>query len=295
MSRGNLKALIFGAGGQDGSYLLEQLRADGIEAFGVSRATSDGRADVSKLVEVEALIRGHRPDYIFHLAARSTTRHDGGLENHDTISTGALNVLESAYRHCRQARVFITGSGVQFQTAGGDIDEETPFEPSSLYAVARIQSVLAARYYRALGLRTYVGYLFHHESPRRPPGHVSRLIALGAQRIADGSRERLPLGDLSVIKEWTFAGDTMRAAWMLVRQDEIFEAVIGSGEGHSIGDWVELCFGLVGLAWRAHVTPIEGFRAEYPRLVSRPDRIRSLGWSPEVSLEKLAAMMMRVT
>jgi len=290
-----MKALVFGASGQDGHYLLEHLRADRIEAVGISRSGSGHRADVAKLADVEALIRGNRPDYIFHLAARSTTRHEGGLENHETIATGALNVLESAHRHCPAARVFITGSAVQFRVGRGDIDidEETPFEPSSLYAIARIQSALAARYYRSLGLRTFVGYLFHHESPLRPPGHVSRMIALAAQRVAQGSGERLAIGDTSVVKEWTFAGDTMRAALMLVKQDQIAEAVIGSGEGHSIEEWLELCFGLAGLTWREHVERVEGFRSEYPRLVSRPARIRSLGWSPAVSFESLAALMMR--
>jgi GDPmannose 4,6-dehydratase len=288
-----MKALVFGSNGQDGHYLLELLRQEHIEGIGVSRSGTGRHADVSKLADVEALVREVRPAYIFHLAASSTTRHEAGLENHDTIATGTLNILESAYRHAPAARVFITGSGVQFRNTGVDIDEETPFEPSSLYSVARIQAVFAARYYRSLGVRTFVGYLFHHESPRRPPGHVSRMTSLAAHRIGLGSAETVALGDTSVVKEWTFAGDTMRAALMLARQDEIAEAVIGSGEGHSIEEWVELCFRLAGRHARDHVTRIEGFRPEYPRLVSRPTRIKSLGWAPTVTFEDLAAMMMR--
>jgi GDPmannose 4,6-dehydratase len=188
--------------------------------------------------------------------------------------------------------VFLTGSGVQFRNGGEPIDEDTPFEAASPYAVARIQSVFAARYYRSLGMRTYVGYLFHHESPRRKPTHLSRMIALAARRIASGVQQDLSLGDISVFKEWTFAGDTMRAILCLVEQDEVFEAVIGSGEGHSVQEWLDRCFSLVGLSWRDHVKIKEGFRPEYKYLLSRPTRIMSLGWRPAVGFEALAEMMM---
>jgi GDPmannose 4,6-dehydratase len=188
--------------------------------------------------------------------------------------------------------VFLAGSGVQFHNSGQPIDEQTPFEATSPYAVARIQSVYAARYYRSLGMRAYVGYLFHHESPRRKPSHLSRMIALAAQRIASGMQQDLSLGDISVVKEWTFAGDTMRAVLCLVQQDDVFEAVIGSGEGHSVQEWLELCFARVGLAWQEHVTIKAGFQAEYKRMLSGPTRIMSLGWKPEVTFAALAEMMM---
>jgi GDPmannose 4,6-dehydratase len=287
-----LKALVFGASGQDGHYLIETLRSRNVDAIGVSRSGGWVRGDVGRFADVEALVREHEPHYIFHLAARSTTRHDALFENHETISTGSLNVLECAHRHCPEARVFITGSGVQFRNRGAPIDEDEPFEASSAYAVARIQSTFAARYYRSLGLRAFVGYLFHHESPRRKPGHLSYLITETVRRIAGGSDETLELGDISVVKEWTFAGDTAQGMLALVDQDEIHEAVIGSGEGHSVEQWLELCFGAVGLAWRDHVRLKPGFRAEYGFLVSNPRRLRSLGWAPQVTFEALAAMMM---
>jgi GDPmannose 4,6-dehydratase len=287
-----MKALVFGAGGQDGHYLYALLRENGIEAVGVSRSGPWRRGDVAKRAEVDDAVRAVQPDYVFQLAARSSTHHDAGIENHETIATGALNVLESVYRLAPAARVFIAGSGVQFQNHGKPIDENSPFEASSLYAVARIQSVYAARYYRSLGLRTYVGYLFHHESPLRKPAHMSRRIALAAQRIAlDGGR--LEVGDPSVVKEWVFAGDVATAMLQLVQQDAETEVVIGSGEGHSIEEWLERCFALVGLSWRAHVDLVPGFPVEYRRLVSRPARLKALGWSPTVSFAALAEMMIR--
>ncbi|HVR03332.1 MAG TPA: GDP-mannose 4,6-dehydratase [Polyangia bacterium] len=286
------KALVFGANGQDGPYLIESLRGRGVEAVGYSRSGPWARLDVADRAAVEAAVAAERPDGVFHLAARSTTRHEALYDNHAAISTGSLNVLEAVRAHAPEARVFIAGSAVQFHNTGLPIDEDAPFEASSAYAVARIQSVYAARYYRTLGLRTYVGYLFHHDSPRRGLGHLSGVIAQAARLIAGGGGETLEIGDPTVVKEWTFAGDAMEAVVTLVSQDEVTEAVVGSGEGHSVEEWLETCFARVGLAWRDHVRVKPGFRAEYPRLVSRPARLLSLGWRPRVGFAELAAMMM---
>jgi GDPmannose 4,6-dehydratase len=288
-----VKALVFGANGQDGPYLCEALREKGVDVVGISRSGPWTRGDVASRDQVESAVRDARPDYIFQLAASSTTRHEALFDNHASISTGALNVLESARVHAPAARVFIPGSALQFKNVGQAIDEEAPFEASSPYAVARIQSVYAARYFRGLGLRTYVGYLFHHDSPRRGPRHVAQLIASAARRVGGGSDEVLELADTSVVKEWTFAGDVVRAMLTLVEQDDVTEAVIGSGEGRSIADWAERCFAAVGRDWRDHVRVTPGGRGEYPRLVSRPARLTSLGWKPQVSFEQLVEMMMR--
>jgi GDPmannose 4,6-dehydratase len=122
---------------------------------------------------------------------------------------------------------------------------------------------------------------------------VAPLIASAARRIAGGSVETLELADLTVIKEWTFAGDVARAMLTLVEQDDVTEAVIGSGEGHSIQEWVERCFAIAGARWQDHVRPAPGARTEFARLISNPSRIRSLGWSPRVGFEDLAEMMMK--
>ena len=288
-----MKALVLGANGQDGPYLIEALRARGIEATGFSRSGPWSPLDVADREAVAAVVSSTRPDYVFQLAARSTTRHEALFENHAAISTGCLNVLEAVRAHAPGARVFIAGSAVQFRNVGEPIDEDAPFEASSAYAVARIQSVYAARYFRSLGVKAYVGYLFHHDSPRRGAGHLSAIIAQAARRIAGGSGETLEIGDPSVVKEWTFAGDAMEAAVTLASQDDVFEAVIGTGEGHSVEEWLQTCFSRVNLAWRDHARIKSGFRAEYPRLVSRPVRLRALGWRPRVGFDELASMMMK--
>jgi len=284
-------AVVFGANGQDGHYLIEELRQRGLDVVGISRSGPWQRADVSRRQEVEDALRALRPSLIFHLAANSTARHEALFENHETISTGGLNVLEAARQHCPEARVFLAGSGLQFHNDGRPIDEDAPFEASSPYAVARIQSVYAARYFRSRGLRAYVGYLFHHDSPRRGPRHLSQLVASAVRRIAAGSGESLELNDVTVVKEWAFAGDVARAMVRLLEQDAVFEAVIGSGEGRSVQDWVERCFALAGLRWQDHVRAGKG-QGDFARLVSNPARMKSLGWSPQVGFDQLAAMMM---
>jgi GDPmannose 4,6-dehydratase len=288
-----MTALIFGANGQDGYYLKELCNIKGIEPIGVSRSGNWVHGDISRYDLVEQLIKQHRPAYVFHVAANSTTCHDALFENHETISTGTLNILDAVKRHCPDAKVFITGSGVQFKNTGNPISENDEFEASSAYSVARIQSVYAARYYRSLGIRAYVGYLFHHESPFRKSNHVSKMIALAVKRIEAGSGEVIELGDISVKKEWTFAGDIANGIFTLIEQDDVFEAVIGSGIAYSIENWLEQCFKVIGKDWYKHVHIREGFVPEYQLLVSGPVTMHKLGWFPAVELPELAKMMVK--
>ena len=198
-------------------------------------------------------------------------------------------------RHAPQARIFLPGSGVQFTNQEQPISERDPFAASSPYALARIHSIYAGRYYRGLGLRVFAGYLFHHESPLRKRTHVSKLIAEAARRIAGGSNEVIELGDITVEKEWTYAGDVVEGIFTLVNQDQVFEAVIGSGKAYSIGDWLNECFAIAGTDWREHVRLQKGYVPEYRRLVSNPGTMQDLGWRPKVGIAELARLMMGTT
>lgn len=287
-----MNVLIFGANGQDGFYLNQLCAEKKIRVIGVSRSDCNWvRGSVRDFNFVENLIKKKQPTYIFHLAANSSTKHDALFENHETISTGTLNILEAVKRHSPESRVFITGSGVQFKNKGLPIKETDEFEGNSPYSVARIQSVYAARYFRSLGLKVYVGYLFHHESPLRKSNHVSQMIAMAVKRIADGSDEVIELGDIFVEKEWMFAGDIARGILTLVEQDEVAESVIGSGIGYTIENWLDQCFGIIGKDWHDYVRLRPGFTPEYKRLVSNPETINSLGWVPTVGLKDLAELM----
>ena len=179
--------IVFGGNSQDGFYLDALCMKKGMKVMSVSRSAGDILGDVSEYQFVEGLIKEYMPAYVFHLAANSTTRHDAILENYQTICIGSCNILEAVKRFSPKTRVFITGSGLQFKNHGLPISECDPFVFDSAYAVVRNNSVECARYYRSLGLQVYVGYLFHHESPMRKPNHVSKMIALAARRIANGS------------------------------------------------------------------------------------------------------------
>ena len=285
------KAIIFGASGQDGGYLEELFCREGIQFASTSRHGSPIRCDVGDFHQVESLIKSQRPDYIFQLAANSTTRHDVTLENQRSIVDGSLNVLEAVKRHVPEARVFLTGSALQFENTGKPINEFTPFEASSSYSSQRIASVYMARYYREKqGVRVYVGYFFHHDSPRRGVQHVAQKIAQGAIRIASGEKTKLEVDNIGVYKEWTFAGDAMEAIWKLVNQEMHYESIIGSGEIHSIREWTDLCFKLVDLDWKDHVIISNDSNTSFP-FVADPTRLFAMGWKPKVSFRDLAELM----
>ena len=288
-----MKAIIFGASGQDGNYLSALLIKQGYEVIGVSRQNGYLQTAISDFDQVLALIKQHMPDYIFHLAANSTTQHEALLENHATIATGTLNILEAVKRSSPLTKVFISGSGLQFKNDDKPIKETDPFEARDAYSVSRIQSVYAARYFRSFGIKVYVGYFFNHDSPLRTERHMTKKIAAVAQRIANGSKEQLLIGDVDAIKEYTYAGDIVQGIWTLVNQDEITETNISSGIGYSIKDWLEQCFSLVNKDWHNHVTINTGFISTYRRLVSDSSRINSLGWKPVISFEELAKLMMQ--
>ncbi len=286
-----MEVLIFGANGQDGYYLTRLCEHRGMSVAASSRHNAPFCGDVADAAFVTELIRARRPALVFHLAARSSTRHDAAAENHATIGTGTLNILEAVHRHSPQTRVFLAGSALQFANRGQPISEEDSFDAASPYATVRIYSNYLARYYRRLGVQVYFGYLFHHESPLRKPGHVSKTIADAARRAAAGEKFALELGDLSVEKEWTFAGDMVEAMWTLATQDSVAEANLGCGETHSIAEWAKACFDAVGRDWREFITERPAFTPEYARLVCNPARIFSLGWRPRTAFDTLARMM----
>ena len=289
-----MKALIIGITGQDGYFLSKLLRKKDIDVIGFSRSGDGLTGSVVDINLVEKIIKDQQPQYIFHLAANSTTRHDVLFENHETISTGTLNILESVRLHCSQAKVFLSGSAMQFKNVGLPIDELTSFEASSPYSIARIQSVFSARYFREkFGLNAYVGYFFNHDSHLRSEHHVNQKIVRAAQRIANGSNESLQLGNIDVKKEFSFAGDIAEAIWLLINQNEIHEAVIGSGKAYSIREWAEYCFKTVNLNYEDYIVAQNGFIAEYNKLVSNPKVIMDMGWKPKFSFHQLADLMMK--
>ncbi len=288
-----MKAIIFGANGQDGFYLSKLLEEKGIAVIGVSRSGNFLKTNIASFTEVAELIKTTAPDFVFHLAANSTTRHDAIFENHETISTGTFNILEAVRLHSPHSKVFISGSGLQFENKNLPIKETDAFEARDAYSVSRIQSVYAARYFRMLGVKVYVGYFFNHDSPRRSERHMAQKIASAAVRIANGSKEILEIGDMSVIKEWTFAGDVVEGIWLLINQEDILEANISSGLGYSILEWVKECFLNVGRDYNLNVKTLKEYNSPYKQLVSDASKIKSLGFSPRLSFQEMSKLIIK--
>jgi GDPmannose 4,6-dehydratase len=293
-----MNAIIFGANGQDGFYLSKLLAGLGIEVTEIGRFISsidlknnNSTIDITNGEQVNELVKKLQPDYIFHFAANSTTNHMAMFENHQTICSGTLNILEAVKCFSSHTKVFISGSGLQFENLGHPIKETDQFEARDPYSVSRIHSVYAARYFRSLDLSIYVGYFFNHDSPRRSERHMAKKISEAVKRISKGSNEKLEIGDIEVIKEWTYAEDVVKGVWRLVNQNNIHEATIGSGLGYSIKDWLDVCFTSIGKDWKNYITLNDNFKAEYKSLVSDPSTLFSLGWSPEISFDELALMM----
>jgi GDPmannose 4,6-dehydratase len=291
-----MDAIIFGSNGQDGKYLKMLLEKLGKRIVCISRSGEGIAGDIRDYTFVEEQIKNHQPKYIFNFAAVSSTKHSALFENHETISRGTLNVHESVRLHCPDARIFNSGSAMQFYNDGSPINEQTPFEASSPYAVARIHSAYLSRYYRkAFGLQTYVGYLFHHDSPFRSERHINQKIVQTIKRIRDGHEETLELGNIDVQKEFNYALDIVEAIWILVNQSEVYEVVIGSGETHSIKEWIQYCFGTIGRNWEDSVRINDKFVPDFKILVSNPFVMKSLGWSPTIGFHHLADLMMNGT
>jgi GDPmannose 4,6-dehydratase len=288
-----MKAIIFGAFGQDGFYLSNLLISKGFKIIQIGRVKEQNDVDISNFNSVSELIRSTKADYIFHLAANSTTRHDALFENHKIICDGTLNILESVRIFSPHSKVFISGSGLQFINSGLPIKESDSFEARDPYSISRIQSVYAARYFRNLNIKVYVGYFFNHDSPRRTERHIPKKITEAVRRIAIGSNEILEIGDINVIKEWTFAGDIVEGIWEFMQQDLFFEANISSGKGYSIENWLEICFNSINKEWNQYVSINKDFKPDYKCLISDSSIISSTGWDPKTTFKDLALMMLK--
>lgn len=289
-----MNALIFGSNGQDGYYLSKLLESKGIDVVGISRSKSDIVGDVSDFDFVESLILKYKPSYIFHFAAVSNTKHESIFLNHLAITTGSLNIFESCKLHSNHSKIFISGSALQFKNNNIPINELAEFEVSSAYSLSRVHSVNTARYYRShFGLNIYVGYFFNHDSPLRSDNHINQKIISTLKRINLGSKEKLEIGNLKVKKEFNFAGDIVEAVWLLVNQENTYEATIGSGLAYSIENWIEYCFSKYNLNYRDFILEKTSFVADYNILVCDPNTIFGLGWRPNVDFKNLAELMLK--
>jgi GDPmannose 4,6-dehydratase len=308
-----MKALITGVTGQDGSYLAEFLLEKGYEVFGMVRRSSSERferirhlGDRIRLVQADLLdqfslvraIEETGPDEIYNLGAQSfvPTSWEQPVLTAEFTAVGVTRILEAVRQVNPRIKFYQASSSEMF---GKVIEipqtERTPFYPRSPYGVAKVYGhYLTVNYRESFGIFACSGILFNHESPRRGLEFVTRKITDGAARIATGKATELRLGNLAARRDWGYAGDYVRAMWLMLQQAEADDYVIASGEDHSVEDVAEIAFSRLGLDWRKHVVIDPKFHrpAEVDHLIGDPAKAREkLGWRPTTSFRELIEMM----
>ncbi|HEX8243095.1 MAG TPA: GDP-mannose 4,6-dehydratase [Longimicrobium sp.] len=306
-------ALITGITGQDGSYLAELLLEKGYRVCGLVRRSSTVTFEriqhVQDRIELVPGDLGDQnsllyalqqcdPDEVYNLAAQSfvQTSWNQPTLTGDVTALGVTRMLEAIRVHNPRVRFYQASSSEMFgKVQAVPQREDTPFYPRSPYGVAKVYGHwITVNYRESYGMYAVSGILFNHESPRRGLEFVTRKVTDGAARIRLGLQDRLSLGNLEAQRDWGFAGDYVRAMWLMMQQDEPRDYVISTGETHSVRELVEAAFGRVGLDWREHVVQDERFMrpAEVDLLVGDASLAREeLGWEPEVGFRELVEMM----
>ena len=307
------RALITGITGQDGSYLAELLLEEGYEVFGMVRRTSN--LNLARLSHIQdrltflsgdlldeasmiAALRQARPDEVYNLAAQSfvTTSWDQAVFTGEATALGVTRLLD-AIRVVDPSIRFYQASSSEMYGKVREVpqNELTPFYPRSPYAVAKVYGHgITVNYRESFGMHASSGILFNHESPRRGLEFVTRKITNGVARIKLGLDDKLALGNLDSKRDWGFAGDYVRAMWLMVQQDTPSDYVVATGETHSVREFCEVAFARAGLDYEDHVVVDERFLrpAEVDLLIGDASRARAeLGWEPSVSFVELVESM----
>src|SRR5687768_1065231 len=307
------RALITGITGQDGSYLAELLVDKGYEVFGVVRRSSAPNlwriehlldritlrpADLLDQLSLIRVLADVRPVEIYNLAAMSfvPASWDQPMLTGEFNAQGVTRMLE-AVRHVDPSIRFYQASSSEMYGKVREVPqtELTPFYPRSPYGVSKVFAhYITVNYRESYNLFACSGILFNHESPRRGLEFVTRKVTDGVARIKLGLADSLSLGNLDARRDWGFAGDYVRAMWMMLQQPKPDDYVISTGESHSVQELVEIAFGHAGLDWRKHVKtdPLLLRPAEVDHLVGDASKATSeLGWRPSVDFHGLVSMM----
>jgi len=307
------KAFITGITGQDGAYLAEFLLGKGYEIYGMIRRSSYEKLDrIAHIAKDLELIQGDlldqnslhnavalvKPDEVYNLAAMSfvPTSWNQPVLTGEFTGLGVTRFLEAIRQLKPDTRFYQASSSEMFgKVRQTPQSEATPFYPRSPYGVAKVYAhFITVNYRESYNLFACSGILFNHESPRRGLEFVSRKISYGAACIKLGLSKELKLGNLNAHRDWGFAGDYVRAMWLMLQQDKPDDYVVATGESHSVRDFAEQAFAAVGLDYRDHVqTDSKLLRpAEVDTLVGDASKARQvLGWEPKVHFNDLVKMM----
>jgi GDPmannose 4,6-dehydratase len=307
------RALITGITGQDGSYLAEFLLQQGYEVIGMVRRSSVVNIDRLRHIQdritlvqgdlldeasLIGLLREFKPDEVYNLAAQSfvPTSWQQPVLTGEITALGVTRLLDAIMMTDKSIRFYQASSSEMFgKVREVPQNEHTPFYPRSPYGVAKVYGHwITVNYRESYGLHGTSGILFNHGSPRRGIEFVERKIALGVAAIKTGYTKELRLGNLESKRDLGFAGDYVRAMWLMLQQDQPDNYVIATGETHSIREMCEVAFDHVGLDYREYVQCDERFfrPAEVDLLVGDASKAgRKLGWEPQISFKELMCLM----
>jgi len=307
------RALITGITGQDGAYLAEFLLKRGYQVHGMVRRSSSEnferighlrdkvqlhQADLLDQLSIVRLVEEVQPHHLYNLAAQSfvPTSFEQPLLTAEFTALGVTRVLEAVRTVDRAIRVYQASSSEMFGSVREEPQSETtPFWPRSPYGVAKVYGHwITVNYRESYDLFACSGILFNHESPLRGKEFVTRKITDAVARIKLGVQKKLKLGNLDSLRDWGFAGDYVRAMWMMLSHDAPDDYVIATGEKHSVREFAKTAFEHVGLSWEHHVEVDPRFLrpAEVTTLCGDCSKAkRVLGWAPEVSFHELVQMM----
>jgi GDPmannose 4,6-dehydratase len=307
------KALITGITGQDGSYLAELLLDKGYDVVGLHRRSSTVTferithlmdrltmvpADLHDEVSMIRVLRDHQPTEVYNLAAQSfvQTSFNQPLLTGEVTALGVTRLLDTILLTDPTIRFYQASSSEMFgKVLEVPQTETTPFYPRSPYGVAKVYGHwMTVNYRESYGMHASSGILFNHESPRRGLEFLPRKVTFSVAAIKLGMQQKVRLGNLEAQRDWGFAGDYVRAMWLMLQQDQPDDYVIATGETHSVRELCEVAFGHAGLDWERHVEIDEQFfrPAEVDLLIGDPAKAEAkLGWKPEVGFEDLISMM----
>ena len=313
------RALITGITGQDGSYLAEFLLAKGYEVHGLIRRASTFNTDridhiyqdphqagarlflhfgdLSNSEQIINTIYNYKPDEIYHLGAQSHVRVSFDMPEYtgDVVALGTTRILEAIRRSGVKARYYQASSSEMFGAATPPMNEKTAFLPRSPYAAAKVYAHwMTANYREGYGIFGCNGILFNHESPRRGPTFVTRKITRALANILAGQQQKLYLGNLEAKRDWGYAPEYVEAMWLMLQQPEADDYVLGTGEAHSVKEFLEESFSYANLDWQKYVeidpkyfrpTEVEFLKADAAKAKEK------LGWQPRVTFRELARIM----
>jgi GDPmannose 4,6-dehydratase len=306
-------AFITGITGQDGSYLAELLLGKGYRVCGMVRRSSTEnferighlrdrlelyQADLLDQTSISHVLAEVQPDEVYNLAAQSfvATSWNQPVLTAEYTAVGVTRMLDAIRQVCPKARFYQASSSEMFgKVLETPQKETTPFYPRSPYGVAKVYGhYITLNYRESYGLYACSGILFNHESERRGLEFVTRKITHHVARIKCGLANELRLGNLQAKRDWGFAGDYVQAMWLMLQQDSPDDYVVGTGETHTVQEFVEIAFDHVGLDWKRYVVIDPKFvrPAEVDLLLADPAKAKKhLGWQPKVSFEQLVTRM----